>query len=178
MRETVTERYRKALPGSWARWERARRVIPGGITHDGRHLTPFPLYVERASGPRKWDVDGREYVDYWMGHGALFLGHSHPALVEAMGYGNCVLVHDTPENREVAGDVAIWFDVADRGSLAAALERIRSRPDEARERGRAAAERARALFDWETIADRYAALLRRVAGAPEPVEGESAGGVG
>jgi glutamate-1-semialdehyde 2,1-aminomutase len=84
MRETVTERYRKALPGSWTRWERARRVIPGGITHDGRHLTPFPLYVDRAAGPRKWDVDGREYIDYWMGHGALFLGHSHPALVEAV----------------------------------------------------------------------------------------------
>jgi glutamate-1-semialdehyde 2,1-aminomutase len=84
MRETVSERYRKALPGSWARWERARRVIPGGITHDVRHLAPFPLYVDRAMGPRKWDVDGREYIDYWMGHGALFLGHSHPALVEAV----------------------------------------------------------------------------------------------
>ena len=84
MGETVSERYRKALPGSWARWERARRVIPGGITHDGRHLTPFPLYVDRAAGPRKWDVDGHEYIDYWMGHGALFLGHCHPAVVEAV----------------------------------------------------------------------------------------------
>ena len=84
MAETVMERYRKALPGSWARWERACRVIPGGITHDSRHLTPFPLYVARAEGPRKWDVDGREYIDYWMGHGALFLGHSHPTLVEAV----------------------------------------------------------------------------------------------
>jgi glutamate-1-semialdehyde 2,1-aminomutase len=59
-------------------------VIPGGITHDSRYLTPFPLYVSRAAGPRKWDVDGHEYVDYWMGHGALFLGHAHPALVEAV----------------------------------------------------------------------------------------------
>ncbi len=84
MAETLTERYRKTLPGSWSRWERASRVIPGGITHDGRHLTPFPLYVARAQGPRKWDVDGREYVDYWMGHGALFLGHAHPTLVEAV----------------------------------------------------------------------------------------------
>ena len=84
MGETIAERYRKALPGSWARWERARRVIPGGITHDGRHLTPFPLYIDRAAGPRKWDVDGREYIDYWMGHGALFLGHSHPALIDAV----------------------------------------------------------------------------------------------
>ena len=55
MRETVSERYRKALPGSWARWERARRVIPGGITHDGRHLDAVPALHRagrraRASG--------------------------------------------------------------------------------------------------------------------------------
>ncbi len=84
MAETVTERYRKLRPGSWARWERACRVIPGGITHDSRNLMPFPLYVSRAVGPRKWDVDGHEYIDYWMGHGALFLGHAHPTLVDAV----------------------------------------------------------------------------------------------
>ncbi len=84
MAETVTERYRKTRPGSWASWQRACRVIPGGITHDSRYLTPFPLYVTRAEGPRKWDVDGHEYVDYFGGHGALFLGHAHPTLVEAI----------------------------------------------------------------------------------------------
>ncbi len=84
MAETVLERYRKTRPGSWRQWERACRVIPGGITHDSRYLTPFPIYVTRAEGPRKWDVDGHEYIDYWMGHGALFLGHAHPTLVEAV----------------------------------------------------------------------------------------------
>ncbi|HEV8673323.1 MAG TPA: aspartate aminotransferase family protein [Methylomirabilota bacterium] len=84
MADTVSERYRKTRPGSWAQWERACRVIPGGITHDSRHLAPFPLYVTQAAGPRKWDVDGHEYIDYWMGHGALFLGHAHPTLVEAV----------------------------------------------------------------------------------------------
>jgi glutamate-1-semialdehyde 2,1-aminomutase len=84
MADSLTERYRRERPGSWARWQKACRVIPGGITHDSRHLTPFPLYVSRAAGPRKWDVDGNEYIDYWMGHGALFLGHAHPSLVEAV----------------------------------------------------------------------------------------------
>lgn len=81
---TVLERYQKTRPRSWALWERACRVIPGGITHDIRHLTPFPPYVTHAQGPRKWDVDGHEYLDYWMGHGALFLGHAHPAVVRAI----------------------------------------------------------------------------------------------
>jgi glutamate-1-semialdehyde 2,1-aminomutase len=54
------------------------------VTHDSRYLEPHPLFVERASGSRKWDVDGHEYVDYTGGHGALLLGHNHPAVVEAV----------------------------------------------------------------------------------------------
>jgi glutamate-1-semialdehyde 2,1-aminomutase len=81
---TIQEEYRAKHPRSAALAERARAAIPGGITHDIRHLAPFPAYIERAAGTRKWDVDGHEYVDYWMGHGALFLGHCHPAVVAAV----------------------------------------------------------------------------------------------
>ena len=81
---TIHDEYRAKHAKSAALWERARRSIPGGITHDIRNLTPFPIYVERAAGSRKWDVDGNEYVDYWMGHGALFLGHCHPLVVKAV----------------------------------------------------------------------------------------------
>jgi glutamate-1-semialdehyde 2,1-aminomutase len=81
---TIHERYRTLHPKAAELFERARRVIPGGVTHDIRHLVPFPIYIDRASGVRKWDVDGHEYLDYWMGHGALFLGHCHPAVVTAI----------------------------------------------------------------------------------------------
>ena len=81
---TIQETYREKHPKASALYERARRAIPGGVTHDIRHLVPFPIYVERAAGPRKWDVDGHEYVDYWMGHGSLFLGHCHPTVVKAI----------------------------------------------------------------------------------------------
>src|SRR5437867_4084750 len=81
---TIHDEYRAKHAKSAALWERARRSIPGGITHDIRHLIPFPTYVERAAGTRKWDVDGNEYIDYWMGHGALFLGHCHPTVVKAV----------------------------------------------------------------------------------------------
>jgi len=62
----------------------ARQVFPSGIVHDSRHMAPYPIYVERAQGGRKWDVDGNEYVDFYGGHGALLLGHAHPALTEAV----------------------------------------------------------------------------------------------
>ena len=80
----VMDAYRAMHPKSGALYERARNVISGGITHDGRHLNPYPVYIDRALGSRKWDVDGHEYVDYWMGHGALILGHCHPTVVAAI----------------------------------------------------------------------------------------------
>jgi len=42
------------------------------------------LTSRRAAGARKWDVDGNEYVDYWMGHGSLLLGHCHHQVVQAV----------------------------------------------------------------------------------------------
>ncbi len=65
-------------------YARAERVIPAGLTHDSRTLAPYPIYATRAKGPRKWDADGNELVDYFGGHGALILGHAHPAMVEAV----------------------------------------------------------------------------------------------
>ena len=63
--------------------QRAREVLPSGVTHDSRFLRPFPIYANRAAGSHKWDVDGNEYVDYVMGHGALLLGHNFPFVTEA-----------------------------------------------------------------------------------------------
>jgi glutamate-1-semialdehyde 2,1-aminomutase len=83
-RMSIVETYRAKHPKSAALAERARAAIPGGITHDIRHLSPYAVYIDRAAGTRKWDVDGHEYIDYWMGHGALFLGHCHPAVVAAV----------------------------------------------------------------------------------------------
>ena len=76
--------YKARTPGSATLFERARKVLPSGITHDARYLDPYSIHVARAAGPRKWDVDGNEYVDYFGGHGAMLLGHSHPAVVEAV----------------------------------------------------------------------------------------------
>ena len=65
-------------------YRQAGGAFPGGVTHDTRFLQPFPLAMTTAAGSRKVDVDGNEYIDYVMGHGALLLGHSHPAIVAAV----------------------------------------------------------------------------------------------
>ncbi len=84
MMETILEEYIRKHPCSASLYEEGRGHFPGGVTHDARYLLPFPLYVTHASGPLKWDVDGNEYVDYVCGHGALILGHSHPAITSAV----------------------------------------------------------------------------------------------
>jgi glutamate-1-semialdehyde 2,1-aminomutase len=81
---TTLERYRALHPRSAALHEQDLREFPNGVTHDIRYFEPFPIYVEHAAGSRKWDVDGNELIDYVMGHGALLLGHAHPALVDAV----------------------------------------------------------------------------------------------
>jgi glutamate-1-semialdehyde 2,1-aminomutase len=71
-------------PRSAAQHARARRVLPGGVTHDVRLADPFPLTVSRAAGSHKWDADGHELICYVMGHGSLLLGHCHPEVVAAV----------------------------------------------------------------------------------------------
>ena len=80
----IFEKYVVKTPTSAELYRRAVDVFPGGVTHDTRYLKPYPLYIERADGSRKWDVDDNEYVDYIGGHGALLLGHNHPQVVDAV----------------------------------------------------------------------------------------------
>jgi len=81
---TIDERYVALHPRSAELHRRAVATFPNGVTHDIRRQQPFPLYVERAAGSRKWDVDGNEIIDYVMGHGALLLGHCRAEVVAAV----------------------------------------------------------------------------------------------
>jgi glutamate-1-semialdehyde 2,1-aminomutase len=81
---TIQDTYRRLHPGSAARYEQAIGLFPSGVTHDGRYVGPFPLYVTHSAGAYKWDVDDNRLIDYWTGHGALLLGHGHPAVVAAV----------------------------------------------------------------------------------------------
>ena len=80
----ILDEYVRLHPGSARLYEEAAAVFPSGVTHDIRYLTPFPIFVDRALGSRKWDVDGNEYVDFVMGHGALFMGHVQPDITAAI----------------------------------------------------------------------------------------------
>ena len=75
-------------PSSNAGWfERARRVIPGGVDSPVRSFAAVggtPYTVARGDGPYVWDVEGRRYIDMVQSYGAVLLGHAHPVVTAAV----------------------------------------------------------------------------------------------
>ena len=69
------------MNASEALLEAAAQVIPGGVNTCRRRSEPR-LCFRRGAGAYLWDLDGRRYIDYHAAYGAIFLGHSHPAVVE------------------------------------------------------------------------------------------------
>ena len=65
-------------------YERAKKLIPGGVNSPVRAFEPYPFFVNKAKGSRLYSVDGRVYVDYCMAYGALILGHAHDEIVNAV----------------------------------------------------------------------------------------------
>jgi len=64
---------------------RSTRFLAGGVSSNVRAGDkPYPLFFERGSGSRLFDADGNEFIDYVLGRGPLMLGHSHPAVIEAV----------------------------------------------------------------------------------------------
>ncbi len=85
MSETIREAYVRKNPRSAQLFPRFAEYFPSGVGgHDMYATEPFPIVIARGQGPRKWDVDGNEYIDFGMGSASLLLGHSHPEVVEAL----------------------------------------------------------------------------------------------
>ena len=68
-------------------FERARRVIPGGVNSPVRAFKAVggtPRFVKRAQGAYFWDANDQRYIDYIGSWGPMILGHGHPAVLEAV----------------------------------------------------------------------------------------------
>ncbi|MCI0524277.1 MAG: glycosyltransferase [Acidobacteria bacterium] len=98
---------------------------------------------------------------------ATEVGGTHPALIEAMGAGNCALTLKTPENLEVIGDAGIIYDSV--SDLTRQLQRVINDPSMIVEYRRRAMARVIQFYNWEQITDRYEELLARLTGVEIPV---------
>jgi glutamate-1-semialdehyde 2,1-aminomutase len=76
--------YRQKTPLSENLFERAKEVMPGGISHNIHYFPPYPFFIQKTKGSKIWDVDGNEYVDLWMGNYTHILGHRPRVVVQAI----------------------------------------------------------------------------------------------
>jgi glutamate-1-semialdehyde 2,1-aminomutase len=73
----VLEYFEKSCRKSKALTDEAKTYIPGGVQHNLAFNYPFPLAVEKASGPYLWDVDGNQYIDFLQAGGPTLLGSNY-----------------------------------------------------------------------------------------------------
>jgi glutamate-1-semialdehyde 2,1-aminomutase len=78
------QRFAERTRRSQEYFERAAKVMPGGVPSSFQQIEPWPVYVERGSGTQVWDVDGNEYRDFHNGFGVMCVGHANPTVVEAV----------------------------------------------------------------------------------------------
>src|SRR5829696_4116001 len=78
------ERFGERTPRSSEYYDRARKVMPGGVPSSFQTNDPWPVYVERGHGADVWDVDGNEYVDFHNGFGVMCVGHANPTIAAAV----------------------------------------------------------------------------------------------
>jgi len=76
--------YKKKTHNSRKFYNDSVKIFPGGISHNIRFFRPYPFFVNKATNKHLIDVDGNRYVDYWMGHWALILGHSPKVVVKKL----------------------------------------------------------------------------------------------
>jgi len=96
---------------------------------------------------------------------ATEVGGTHPALLEGMGYGNCVVANDVPEHREVLGDAGVYFRTKKNDDLVIKMQTLLDNPGEVERYRKKASARARELYSWEGVTTDYERLFRKMAGS-------------
>jgi glutamate-1-semialdehyde 2,1-aminomutase len=78
------EEYTRRTPKCAAEFERASRLIPGGVGSAIQYKEPHPLYIGDSKGSHVWDLDGNEYIDYLLCYAAMVAGHANPVIADAI----------------------------------------------------------------------------------------------
>ena len=143
------------------------------------------LYEAAGGDPRiifTGSVFGKGYHELGS-NAAIFVetsgvGGTHPALIEAMAHGSCVIVNDTAENCETIADAGLRYHGAGgAAALRPLLAELLGQPQRVRELAFAAQQRARTVYTWEAVTDAYERLFYQQLGQPLPDRLQPADGI-
>jgi glycosyltransferase involved in cell wall biosynthesis len=142
-------------------------VIVGDAPYNGKYIqelksTPDPRIIFTGyvfgDGYRELQSNAYFYVQ------GTEVGGTHPALLEGMGHGNCVVANDVAEHREVLGDAGFYYRKNDVQDLSRKMQFLLDHPNVVREAGEKARSRILNRYTWDKITDRYEELFYRLCG--------------
>ncbi len=153
------------------------------IVGDAPYADDYQAELRRLAGddPRivfTGYVFGKGYQELGS-HATLFAGTSgvggtHPAFIEAMAFGNCIVVHDTPENRETIGAAGLTYDgTIGAASLRLVLEQLINDPALLADYRSRAQAHAQVTYSWESVTDAYERLFYSLRKQPLPARLQS-----
>jgi glutamate-1-semialdehyde 2,1-aminomutase len=82
--EAIVSRYMQRTRRSREAHERAKSLLPRGVSSNFRAVDPNPIFIESAVGVTATDLDGNKYTDFALAFGAMMVGHAHPRVTEAI----------------------------------------------------------------------------------------------
>jgi glycosyltransferase involved in cell wall biosynthesis len=152
-------------------FETVRTTMRLVIVGDAPFATDYIRRLKQTADPRilfTGYVFGEAYREL-QSHAYLYVqatevGGTHPALLEAMGHGNCILANDVPEHREALGNAGDYFSAEDPATLAAKMRWMLAHPADAERRRRSAMERAAERYSWDKVAGDYETLFLKLKG--------------
>jgi glycosyltransferase involved in cell wall biosynthesis len=146
-----------------------RADVPLAIVGDAPYASEYIASLKRTDDPRV------RFLGAIYGHGyqvlgshaaayvqATEVGGTHPALVEAMGFGNAIVANDVPEHRETLGDAGLYY--RDAPQLAEALDAVLGDSETSASLRDRAHRRARDTYSWDAIAAEYETWFGSLAG--------------
>jgi glycosyltransferase involved in cell wall biosynthesis len=128
-------------------------ILKVHATQDHRILFPGAVYGE---GYRQLQAHAYCYIH------ATEVGGTHPALIEAMGQGNIVIVNGTPENAEVLQNAGLLYQKNNVPDLTRCLQEVVDHPEKYSEFKIAAIERARTAYSWDSVIRQYEQLFMKI----------------
>jgi glycosyltransferase involved in cell wall biosynthesis len=144
------------------------------IAGDANYHSTFIDDLKKNAGDRVrflGHVDSIEHIkelhcnSYAYLHGHM-MGGTNPALLKALGFGNCILAHDNAFNAEVLAGHGLLFQ--DANDLAEKIQLIEQHPEVAEEYRRRAPDRIRNFYNWDRIVDQYEELFYQLAAGQDP----------
>ncbi len=146
--------------------QRDPEIVPLVIVGDAPYATEYKERLKSTACPKviftgfqfgeayeELQSNCRIYVQ------ATEVGGTHPALIESMSYGNCVVANGTPENLEVIGDAARSFPKNDFVALSTVIGELLADPTQCAQLGERAKARALSIYSWDAVVSKYEALF-------------------